>query len=221
MKHFSRLQIAAMTLAVVASVVPATSHAAPVSFTTPSVLKSGLRSVASAILSQTVKGSFLAQGQFVCDTGSNSYCGLVSGRRGIYIPEPSTYTATGGNVKVGSGPTATAKYEAVRTVSGFNSSASTRGLRTGSSVTLYAVLDVVTNNTGVSYDCVLKHSGVTGTGTAKVTLFNNVTATGTYIYSTPFVKGPNDIGSCGTLGTPKANSSVSLLFLTLDALAGK
>lgn len=177
----------------------------------------GLVGIAAAVLSVAIPGSYFSRGNFVCDATANKYCGIISGTDALIIPEPSTYTATGGNVKVNN----TAKYEAVRVANAFDSSATTRGLRTGSSVTLYAVLDIIRNNTGVSYDCVLKDSGVTGTGSAKVTLFNNVSATGTYVYSTPFVKGSRDIGSCGTLGTPKANSSVSLRFITTDSLVAK
>lgn len=210
-----------LIVAGIALAIPAASFAAPISFTTPSILKSGLKAISATIQSLAPKGSFIAQGQFVCDTGANSNCGLVSGLRGIYVPELSTYTATGGNTKVGSGQSATAKYEAVLTANAFSSTAGTRGLRTGSSATLYAVLDIVKNNTGVSYDCGLKDSSASGTGSFKVSLFDNKTATGTYIYSTPFVKGSTDVGSCRTLGTPKSNSDVRLTFISIESLVGK
>lgn len=199
-------------------IVPVASLAAPISWTSPSIIRAGLGAISSAIVNLTPKGSFIARGQFVCDSVANPNCGLISGLHAMYIPEPSTYTATGGNVKVNN----TAKYEAVRTPNAFSGSLVTsRGLRTGSSATLFAVLDIVRNNTGVSYDCVLKDSRVTGTGSAKVSLFDNKSATGTWIYSTPFVKGARDIGSCGTLGTPKANSDVKLYFYSMDTFVGK
>ena len=163
-----------------------------------------------------MRGSYFGS-NFVCNTDRNAYCGLISGVRALVVPESSTYTATGGNVKVNN----TAKYEAVRTANGFGSGASTHGLRTGSSVTLFAVLDIVKNHTGVSYDCVLKKDTTVGTGSAILSLFDNKSATGTYIFATPFVKGQHDIGSCGTLGTPKANSDVRLTFITTDSAVGK
>src|SRR5262249_43963210 len=141
--------------------------------------------------------------------------GLVSGVHAMFVPEPSGYTATGGNVKVADH---TAKYEALRTLNAFSGSlAAARGLRTRSSVTIITVMDIVRNNTGVGYDCGLKDGRTSGTGSFKIMLFDNKSATGTYIYATPFVKGARDVITCGTLGTPKANSDVKVYEYSMDA----
>lgn len=211
-------KIIAVVLFVALVMIPLTSNAASITANTKSIMKAGLNAVTATIQALAPRGSFIAQGQFVCDSVSNPNCGLVSGLHAIYVPETSSYTATGGNIKVNG----TAKYEAVRTSNAFDSStAATRGLRTGSSVTLFAVLDIVKNETGVSYDCVLKDKAVTGTGSAKILLFDNKSATGTYIYSTAFVKGATDIGSCGSLATPKSNSDAKMYFYSMDSFVGK
>lgn len=219
MKLSHKLTIVAALLLVM---IPLQSNAASISYYTRSIMKAGMTVVNASIQALAPRGSFIAQGQFVCDSGSNPNCGLISGLHAIYIPEPSTFSGSGGNVKVGAGATATAKYEALRTPSAFTGSIATvRGLRTGSSVTLFTVLDIVRNETGVPYDCGIKYKEAAGTGSFKTLMFDSKSATGTYIYATPFVKGATDVGSCGTLGTPKANSDVKMYFYSMESFVGK
>lgn len=202
-KFFSRKY--ALSLGVVALMFPVAGYAAaPISFTTASILKAGVAAINSTITSLMVKGSILANGgNFVCNSITNPNCGFVYGVQGINIPAYAKDTGTGG----------LAKYDTNIAASPFNSSASARGLKTGTGVVTYLQYNVISNPKGVNIDC--SKVAATKTGTGGTALVTDASATGsTVTYSTPFVMGPTEYIKCGSLGTPGASFSGTLLFLS-------
>lgn len=203
--------IATLTVATTLAIPSSAFAITTVSFTTPASLKVGLAPIAQSIISLAVKGSIiLSAGNIVFNTGANTNGCLVHGLKATFCPAFSTYTPGNGTLT-----------GAVVLTSPFNSTAATRGLRTGSGSVWGVQLDIRKNGKGLSYDCVVQHSGVTGTGSAKVTLFTDKTATGTYLYNTPFVMSQNDRAYCDTAGSPKSTDDVELRLITMDTQVGK
>ncbi len=162
-----------------------------VSFTTPAILKVGLGAVAVAIAALTIKGSILVRGQVVCDSVANPNCGLVYGVQGFDIPAYGKDTSSGG----------LAKYDTILDRSPYNSTATTRGLKTGTGVVRWAILNIISNPKAAKIDC--SKVATTKTGTGGTALFEDKSATGsTSIYSTPFVLGPTEYVKCGTSTIP-------------------
>lgn len=201
MKSFKSLKIAA-ALGAMVLLIPALTSAASISFTTPSVIKAGLGVVTSTIQSLMIKGSFLARGQFVCDSIANPNCGLVYGVKGYDVPSYAKDTGSGG----------LAKYDTIIARCPFNAStAAARGLKTGTGVGFYTQLDIIANPANASLDCSVVSGPNTGTGGTAI--ISNASGTGTIATSTtPFTCGPTQYVKCGTTTVPTASFSGSLLF---------
>lgn len=171
----------------------------------PGILVGGTAGIASAILTAAIGGSVFFQGNLVGDTAKNPNAGLLLGTRSIVTPVVATSTATGG----------LAKYDTIIAASPFNSTASTRGLKTGTGVVRYLQLDIVSNPSAVNIDCSVVNT--TNTGTGGTALVTNASATGsTLTYSTPFTLGPTQYVKCGTTNTMVSGFSAVLRLIMGD-----
>lgn len=175
----------------------------------------GRTGVLPAILAVAIGGSIYLAGNTVFQTDKNPNAGLVSGIRAMYTPigvdQTSPCTATGG--------TTTADvtiYDTCLVSSPYNSTAATRGLRTGTGWVHSLQLDIISNPTNVSIDCT-KVSGP-NVSTGGTLLFNNQSGTGTTaFYSTPFTLGPTEYIKCGTFGTPASGFSARIRGVMSDS----
>ena len=117
-----------------------------IGLTVKNILKVGGGSVLASILSLAVYGSVISQGQFIGDSNKNPNRGPRLRRpRHLHPRAEHTYTATGGNCE---GRRRADRHRQVLKVTLHGqrlhgSTASLRGLRTGTSVTIITVLDIV------------------------------------------------------------------------------
>jgi hypothetical protein len=192
------------------------STANDIGLTIKNILKVGGGVVVGATLALAIKGSVISQGNFICDVNKNPNCGIVAGVRSLFTPSFASATATGGNVKINGG----AKYNAILLPSAFSgATAASRGLRAGSGVYTLIKLDIVKNGSGAAFDLALVKGP--NTGTAGTLIFDNKSATGTYVYVTPLVSGPGDYLKLGTLQNPPANFQATLTTIQMDTDVGK
>lgn len=157
--------------------------------------------VAAGLLALAIRGSFIAQGNFICDIGKNPNCGIVSGTRAEFVPLYAPSTATGGDVH----------YDTILAPSVFNAAvAAAQGHRTGSGVVHPGLqLHIISNPTGAPLDCSVV--GGPNSATGGTVLFANVSATGSIAtYDSSIVLGPTQDIKCGTMGTPAAGFSAEL-----------
>lgn len=188
-----------------------------VSFTTPNIMKVGLGAISGAILALAVRGTvFVNGGNVVSNPVRNPNSGIVYGVQALFTPAVEESTATGGNVKVNGG----AKYNTINLELPFGPDAAARGQRSGSGIVYLHKLDIVRNGNGISLDCVIKNTALGGTGGTMI--FNNVSATGSYVYQTAVeFSGLTQHGKCGTLGTPKSDFYATWTTISMDTDEGK
>lgn len=171
----------------------------------PGILVGGTAGIATTILTLAIGGSVFFQGNVVGDTAKNANPSFIAGVRAIMTPAIATSTATGG----------LAKYDTIYLSSPYNSTASTRGLRTGSGVYRYLQLDIVANPTGAQITCTKVKGVHTATGG---TVLLSGTATGSIAtYSTPVVTGPTEGIKCGMGTNPKSAFSAVLRGIAGDS----
>lgn len=161
--------------------------------------------VASWVLATAISGSYFAKGNFVCDITGNPNCGIVSGDRPSVIPLRTVDTNTGG----------LAKYDAIRMTSPFNSTASTRGHKTGTGVIKDLTLHLIRNHSNASFDCAVVVGAGTLTGSTRYSLpgLQNISGSGTIKQistATGVILGPNESIKCATTGTINSTFSGSL-----------
>lgn len=175
------------------------------SFLVKGILLVGGAVVGASIMGTAIKGSIIGS-NFVGVPSQNANVSFISGSS-AYLTTVSAYaTATGG----------LAKYDTILAASPYNSTASTRGLRTGTGVVRYMQLDIISNPSGATIDCT-KVSG-TETGTGGTVYFNNITTTGSVnMYSTPFVLGPTEYIKCASLSASQAGLSARLRAVMMDS----
>jgi len=150
-----------------------------------------------------MKGSVVTQGNFVCDTAKSATCGIVMGLRGVFNPKLLQDTGSGG----------LQKYDTITGTSPFDSTASTRGLKTGTAAVLFAMLEIVSNPNNVSLDCSVVDGALTETGGSLI--FNNVAGTGALaLYNTPFTIGPTQRFKCGSITDPAAGFDANVLLIS-------
>lgn len=161
--------------------------------------------VLAGLLALAVRGSIISQGNFVCDTGRNPNCGIVSGVRPSVIPLQAKDTGSGG----------LAKYDLILMASPFNSTASARGHKTGTGVIRNPTLHIISNPNGINIDCAVVANTLTLTGSTRYILpgLQNLSATGTIAElkaMSGVVLGPTEYIKCGSAGNPTASFSGSL-----------
>jgi hypothetical protein len=134
----------------------------------------------------------------------------------IIVDTESYLTPIGAAGTECSGTGGTTTRDTCLIASPFNSSASSRGLRTGTGVVRYLQLEVVANPTAAKIDCSVVAAANTATGgTALVT---NAQATGSIAtYTTPFTVGPTQFIKCGTLSTTTASTRLRLRGIMMDS----
>jgi len=165
-------------------------------------VQAGKKGILVSILAVAIGGSFYAAGNFVGDTGANPNVSFVNGFRAVLTPQIVIDSNTGG-VKSGD-----ATYDTLLASSPYDSTASTRGLRTGSGVVRFLQFDIISNPEGVGFDCT--KVGSVNSATGGTVFVDNVSATGSInIYSTPFALGPTEYVKCGTRGTMAAPTTFS------------
>lgn len=162
----------------------------------------GLSTVGKQIVQQMAPGSFLAQGNFVCDTSRNPNCGLVAGLYPVLTPVVAQATATGGQ----------ATYDTLIFCSPYDANAAARGFKTGTGIVHDTLsLALIKNPAQNKLDCAVVAGPGTATGSTRLHLFEDVSGTGTVVFTeTGFLLGPSECVKCGTLTDPTADFSAEL-----------
>lgn len=149
----------------------------------------GASGIAGSLLTLAIAGSVFGT-NFVCNTAKNPNCSWILGTRSFLTPAIAQSTETGGQLT----------YDVISMPSPFNSTASTRGLRTGTGTVTYLELDIISNHSEAPIDCTVVDAARTATG--GTVLISNATATGSITrYTTPFTLGPTQRIKCGTMKT--------------------
>ena len=200
----TKLKLLLVTVVAVLLVPSVSWAAATISWTSPGVIRAGLGAVSQTILSLAVKGSFLARGgNFICENSANPNCGFVSGTRPAFVPMDGVSTATGGLTH----------YGLLRVTSPYDSTASTRGLKTGTGIIRWGHFDVVRNPTGLPLTCgITQSTKFTATGSWRVILVSKAAAaTGAVIqlkYQSGALIGPTEEMRCASLTAPTASTRI-------------
>ena len=165
----------------------------------------GTVAVAAGLLSQAIRGSVFTS-NVVGRTDLNPNVSFILGTNAFFTPTLSVCTATGGLTT----------YDTCLITSPYNSSASTRGLKTGTGVVQYLQFDMIANPKGVTVDCTKAAAAKTATG--GTLLVTDATATGSVVtYTTPFTLGPTEVIKCGARTDPGANFSAQIRAIFIDS----